>query len=145
MKEEEDEDVAECPGFTHKDEEQTEPWMRSTGLRRNKKKRDRRNIRDISLLETVEATNTVNLVGDGWEELKIAVDSGATESVVSREDAVSIPVVPGEASKAGVKYSMANGDVIENEGEKRMQVSFGEGPERLLTVQVTDVTKPLLS
>ena len=40
---------------------------------------------------------------------------------------------------------MANGEVIENEGEKHMQVSFGEGPERLLTVQVTDVTKPLLS
>eukprot|EP00973_Karenia_brevis_P077408 10754806-Karenia_brevis.AAC.1 len=40
---------------------------------------------------------------------------------------------------------MANGDVIDNEGEKQMQVSFGEGPERLLTAQVTDVTKPLLS
>eukprot|EP00973_Karenia_brevis_P079946 11092564-Karenia_brevis.AAC.1 len=63
------------------EDEETRPWLHSIGLRRNKKKRDKRNGRDISMLETVEAAGGVNLVGDGWEELKIAVDSGATESV----------------------------------------------------------------
>ena len=99
----------------------------------------------VKLLETIHTTEQVNLIADEWEELCLAVDSGATETVVSSGDAVSIPIHPGAASRAGVKYAMANGDAIENEGEKVMHVSFAEGVERYLTAQVTDVSKPLLS
>ena len=99
----------------------------------------------LTLLQTMEPEGQIKVVEGEWEELHLAVDSGATETVVNAEEAKTVPTEPGQASKAGVKYIMANGDVIENEGEKVMHVSFSEGVERLITAQVTDVTKPLLS
>ena len=97
------------------------------------------------LLETIGGNDQINTVSEEWEELCLAVDSGATETVVSANDVPNIPVEEGAASKAGVKYAMANGEAIENEGEKLMLVNFAEGVERYLTAQVTDVSKPLLS
>jgi len=102
--------------------------------------------RDLGLgvLETISPVEEVNSVGE-WEELMIAVDSGATETVVSSENAKSVPTVSGQASKAGVKYSTANGEVLDNEGEKHMVMSSAEGVIRAITAQVTEVNKPLLS
>ena len=51
----------------------------------------------------------------------------------------------GEAAERGVKYRVANGEVIPNEGEKRLK-GFSEDYSAMgLTVQITDVTKPLLA
>ena len=72
------------------------------------------------------------------------MDSGATETVVGTEMAKSIPMVSSPASRAGVKYSTANGDTVENEGEKNMVMSSTEGVNRLITAQVTEVSRPLL-
>jgi len=51
----------------------------------------------------------------------------------------------GAASKSGVKYALANGETVENEGEKHMMASSGEGVNRMITAQVTEVSKPLMS
>ena len=53
----------------------------------------------------------------------LAVDSGATEAVVNSENAKNVLTVSGPASKAGVKYALANGDTVDNEGEKHMVMS----------------------
>ena len=53
-----------------------------------------------------------------WEEIEMAVDSGATETVVSEEMIKSIETQPGEAMKRGVRYEVASGDLIRNLGEK---------------------------
>ena len=98
----------------------------------------------VGLLETMSPIQEVNTVGE-WEELMFAVDSGASETVVSPESAKSIPTVSGAASKAGVKYATANGDMLDNEGEKHMFMSSAEGVNRAITAQVTEVNKPLLS
>jgi len=98
----------------------------------------------LGVLETISPVEEVNAVGE-WEELMMAVDSGATETVVSGENAKSIPTVSGPASKSGVKYSTANGEVLDNEGEKHMFMSSAEGVNRAMTAQVTEVNKPLLS
>ena len=73
----------------------------------------------LSLLETVSPVEEVNSMADEWEEVSIAVDSGATETVVSAEMGKSVRTVPGAASRARVKYAMANayGETVENEGE----------------------------
>ena len=52
-------------------------------------------------------------------------------------------VQPGEASRAGVTYEIANGDEIPNLGEKLMPVMTAEGTQRGLRAQVADVSKPL--
>ena len=49
------------------------------------------------------------------------------------------------ASRRGVKYEVANGVRIPNEGEKKFSGSSEEGVERTLTAQVCDVNKALLS
>jgi len=98
----------------------------------------------VGLFETISPIEEVNTIGE-WEELMFAVDSGASETVVSPDSAKSIPTVMGAASKAGVKYATANGETVENEGEKTMVMCSVEGVNREITAQVTDINKPLLS
>ena len=57
----------------------------------------------LRMMKTIEPTGINAITTDGeWEELKLAVDSGATESVVPPEMPSSIPTMPGAASKRGV-------------------------------------------
>ena len=98
----------------------------------------------LGMLETIGPIEEVKALGE-WEELIMAVDSGATETVVNSDSAKSVPTVSGSASKAGVKYALANGETVDNEGEKHMIMSSMEGVNRLVTAQVTEVSKPLLS
>ena len=48
---------------------------------------------------------------------------------------------PSDASKAGVKYEIANGDEIPNLGEKLMPVVTAEGSWKGMRAQVADVSK----
>ena len=78
-----------------------------------------------------------------WEYFEAILDSGASVTVVPPSLAKEYEVVEGEASKAGVKYEIANGDEIPNLGEKLMPIMTNEGTTRGLRAQVADVSKPL--
>ena len=80
-----------------------------------------------------------------WERLESVVDSGATVSVMGPEFAKEYDVTPSEASKAGVTYQVANGDEIDNLGEKFLPVITDEGTMRGVISQVAKVTSPLTS
>ena len=80
-----------------------------------------------------------------WEEIELAVDSGATESVCPLSELSTVPTVEGSASRRGVKYEVASGHQVPNEGEKRFVAMTEEGAEKGLTLQVCDVTQGLLS
>ncbi len=80
-----------------------------------------------------------------WEEIDMAVDSGATETVLGEKMAVTVKTEPGEASRRGVKYEVADGTLIENQGEKRFHAETTEGVRRKFVAQVTEVNKGLLS
>ncbi len=82
---------------------------------------------------------------DGWEEVKLYVDSGATETVVGEHMLESVTRVEGAAARIGVTYEVANGIRIPNLGEKKFYGVSAEGCERGLTAQVCDVNKALLS
>ena len=75
----------------------------------------------------------------------MAVDSGATETVISEEMIKNISTQPGEASRRGAKYEVADGTIIHNQGEKRFHAESAEGVRRRFVAQVTDVNKGLLS
>ena len=75
----------------------------------------------------------------------MAVDSGASETVVSEDMIGAVEVVEGEASRRGVKYEVATGVQIPNLGEKRFEAESEEGVRRSITAQVCDVNKALLS
>ena len=81
----------------------------------------------------------------GWEEIDMAIDSGATETVVGEGMLESIETVEGEAYRKGVQYEVASGTLIPNLGEKRF-VAMGEGGQlRKMKAQVCEVNKALLS
>ena len=90
----------------------------------------------------------VNMVGQAegeWEQIEMAVDSGATETVVGEDMLQGIKLTEGEACRKGVQYEVASGTLIPNLGEKQF-VAVGEGGEiRKMTAQVCEVNKALLS
>ena len=63
--------------------------------------------------------NAVEEVVPEWEEIEMAVDSGASESVVSEEMLQGVETVEGYAKKKGVQYEVAVGTLIPNLGEKK--------------------------
>ena len=91
-----------------------------------------------------EGVRSVDEVSE-WEEIDMAVDSGATESVVGEEMLTNVEIKEGEATRRGVQYEVASGSLIPNLGEKKFVAVDEQGVERSMTVQVCDVNKPLLS
>ena len=100
----------------------------------------------LGALTTIEpmTVNKVDTKGE-WEEIKMAVDSGATETVMGENDLLCVETKLGEAAKRGVEYEVANGVVIPNLGEKTFAFTTEEGAERKITAQVCEVNKGLLS
>ena len=80
-----------------------------------------------------------------WEEFELAVDSGASETVVPEDMINSAEIRDGAASRRGVQYEVANGVKLPNLGEKRFIGTTAEGIQRKLTAQVCNVNKGLLS
>ena len=75
-------------------------------------------VEGIGALITI-APETISSVGDdGWEAIELAVDSGATETVVSEDLISSAELKEGPAARRGVEYDVANGIRIPNLGEK---------------------------
>jgi hypothetical protein len=91
-----------------------------------------------------EGFNEIEEKGE-WEEIEMAVDSGATETVLGEGDLGSIELKEGAASRRGTEYEVANGVRIPNLGEKRFVAYTEEGSMRSITAQVCEVNKPLLS
>ena len=97
-------------------------------------------------IKTIELEGLHRVTEDGiWEKIELAVDSGASDSVVPPTMPASIPTVEGPASKRGVLYEVASGHQIPNEGEKKNTAVTDEGAEKKMTLQVCDVNQGLLS
>ena len=80
-----------------------------------------------------------------WEPIELAVDSGASETVIPDGTVKSVQLTPSDASKRGVQYEVANGERIPNLGQKSFQGITLDGQRRGITAQVADVNKPLMS
>ena len=92
-----------------------------------------------------EGVNMIEGKADEWEELEMAVDSGATETVVEDGMLLDVETRDGEASRKGVQYEVADGTLIPNLGEKTFVAVAEQGEMRKMTAQVCDVNKALLS
>jgi hypothetical protein len=91
-----------------------------------------------------EGVNSVSQSVD-WEEIELAVDSGATETVVGEDMLLSVQTTEGEAFKRGVEYEVASGTTIPNLGEKCFVAVAEEGQRKKMRAQVCAVNKALLS
>jgi hypothetical protein len=89
---------------------------------------------------------TLNVVREGgWEKIRAIVDSGASVPVFPPWMGKDYEVRESKASKAGVKYQVANGAEVDNLGEKIMPVMTREGTMRGYLSQIADVTSALQS
>ena len=71
-----------------------------------------------TLIEILPAgVNTMEELQE-WEEIEMAVDSGATETVVGEDMIKGVETKLGEATRRGVQYEVASGELIPNLGEK---------------------------
>ena len=82
---------------------------------------------------------------DEWQEIQLAVDSGATETVVGTDMLTHIETTEGPAYRKGVQYEVASGELIDNMGEKQFVGYNAQGTARKMTAQVCQVNKALLS
>ena len=77
--------------------------------------------------------------------MKMLVDSGAVNSIAPRRLAPKIKSTEGELMREGVKYRVADGGLIPNEGEKYCVGYSTNGTPVKIVMQVADVTRPLLA
>ena len=83
---------------------------------------------------------------DEWEEIEVAIDSGATETVMSEKPLSGvIDITDGPAMKRGVTYEVADGTEIPNLGERKFLGYMEDGAARAITAQVCAVNQTLMS
>ena len=102
-------------------------------------------VRALNLFREVAQHSVNNFEEQEWQEIELAVDSGATETVVGDGMLTNIETTEGSAFKRGVQYEVASGDLIPNLGEKRFEAVNEAGVIRGMTAQVCEVNKALLS
>ena len=137
----------EAEGEGEKEAEQRFEECKEEGAaKKDKGQRQQKRIKKLGFVGVVEPeeVNQVKTQG-GWEELELAVDSGAGETVLEKNILKSVPTVQGDPYKKGVKYEVANGQLIPNLGQKTFAGENEGGLRRSLTGQVADVNKSLLS
>ena len=91
------------------------------------------------------AVSESNWKGKRFTTLELAVDSGAVATVIPPNGVPGIEIVPSEASKTGKCYQTADGGKIPNLGQQLLRGCTDESHPCGLTMQVADVTMPLLS
>ena len=89
--------------------------------------------------------DAVEEVAPEWEEIEMAVDSGASDSVVSEDMLNGVETVEGKAKKMGGQYEVADGTLIPSLGEKKYIAVSDAGVARHMKSQVCEVNKALLS
>ena len=93
-------------------------------------------------LERVKQIDAVNSTNGQWRKVKIGIDSCAALSVTPKD------TFPGDieiTEHVGEEYTVANAEVIYNEGQQRVQgVTYDYMPFGA-KFQVTDVRRPLMA
>ena len=113
------------------------------------KKKGKRQPGTMAMLNPIVATEPQSVNGvtedDEWEEVKLAVDSGATETVIPPDILEGVQLRQGAPYKGGVEYEVANGVQIPNLGERKFTGVTAEGSMKSVEAQVCDVNRGLLS
>ena len=136
-----EEHVTKCAMVRNHKVENKEQAPRRWGGRQETK--NKKNINTLKKV-TLAGVNAMEEV-QGWEEVEMAVDSGATETVVGEDMIKGVETRQGEATRRGVQYEVASGDLIPNLGEKSFLAYGEQGQVRAIKAQVCEVNKALLS
>jgi len=100
----------------------------------------------LSTLKTIEPAGLNSIAEDEWVEIDVAIDSGATETVMSEETLNGvIDIKESAACKRGIVYEVADGTQIPNLGERQFLGIMEDGSAKGVTAQVCAVNKTLMS
>ena len=135
------------PDMFWQDVDELREWKEVKGKKRRKSEKGKpQEAESLMPFVTIEPEGFNAVQGNSeWEEINMAVDSGATETVVNEDMLEAVETKAGPASKRGVEYEVANGVRIPNKGEKKFVAVSESGTARKITAQVCDVNQALLS
>ena len=80
----------------------------------------RKAIGQLRMLFEVPTARINSIQTDGWEEVDLVVDSGASETVIAPDMLQTVELRTGNTSKRGLGYEVADGTRIKNQGEKSL-------------------------
>ena len=124
-------------------------WLTEEGQQLLAKKFEERPRNHIGILDYNKESKASLCPVSGseeWYEVELTADTGACDTVIPKDMAPSIPIVPSLQSQRGMEYEIANGDSIPNLGEKRCELcTEGSSHSKAIAMQVADVHKALLS
>ena len=113
------------------------------------KRKEKRQPATVAMLNPIVAIEPQSVNGvtedDEWEEVKLALDDGATETVIPPDILEAVELRQGGRYKRGVEYEAANGVQIPNLGEREFTGVTAEGSMKSVVSQVCDVSRGLLS
>ena len=90
----------------------------------------------------VDSINGCDEKVEEWEELEFLVDSGASATVVGKDQVRAVKASDPDPNRW---YNMADGNIIQNRGEKLFRAETDEYRSLQVRTQVADVDKALLS
>ena len=98
----------------------------------------------LGTLREIRSEGLSGLDGEAskWEVLEMAVDSGASATVIGERDLETIQAL---GANPEIQYETADGTKIPHLGSKTFYAHMETGEVRKLTAQVTEVNKCLLS
>ena len=101
-------------------------------------------IESTALLQEVrvDQINGCNEEVEEWEEIELLVDSGASATVIGKDEVRAVKATDPDPNK---HYKLADGSTIPNLGVKDFRAVTEDNKPLSLKAQVTDVDKPLLS
>ncbi len=83
------------------------------------------------------------MIEEGWERIKVSVDSAAVETVAPPQVGKHIPLRENDISKNGIKFRAANGTPITVHGEKDLNGVNSQWSTIGMKAQIADVNKVL--
>ena len=117
----------------------------STGTRSERMpEAEKSNLGSLGLLQEmhVDSINGCDDKIEEWEEPEFLVDSGASATVVGKDQVRAVKASEPDPNRW---YNMADGNIIQNRGEKLFRAETDEYRSLQLRTQVADVDKALLS
>ena len=110
--------------------------------------RERKSRLGILKPKIKEALNKVG--AQAWKKLRFCLDSGAGEIVMSEDDLPEVETKESWGSRHGQSYEVANGNEIDNLGEKQfvahmVTIDGADSGGKGITAQICAVHRPLMS
>ena len=95
-------------------------WVDGSGPDTKRRQNSAENKKGRLGIQKPKINEGLNKIGTNtWKKVRFCLDSGAGETVMAEGDLPEIPTKESWGSKHGQSYEVANGEEIDNLGEKR--------------------------